>query len=324
MTHTEHHPRELGKTAHHMRYVRVRRLPRAERKSLGLEPGVGYTEPELTRFRYYRALEHILLKEARAAELTPLQSIGFDGRPPSVKFVSRSDLPADIRGLRNTSSTPLDYLYFQAKAPIAFWEWVAGKRFEYDVQRSRRDVPITADLTRLMTAKIEKMTAAEKRRRAMMTFKPRTSAKRGKATFEVADSRLDAMARLGRLQDEISKISYYLLDQVIGQEQTLSRVAGRIGVDQRYVSQRFREALWEAAAHYKMLAGGEAAPACVAMRCRPCNCAADCTPSWATERNTPEKRVSAPSIARCAIRRNQILDPQQKRASTYMRTQSPI
>lgn len=247
------HPRPLGKVATQLRYVRVRRLPRAERKSLGLEPGVGYCDAELSRFRFYRALEHILLKEAKASDLSPLQTIGFDGRPPSIHFIAKAELPAEIRGQRNTSSTPLDYLYFQAKTPLAFWEWIAGKRFEYDIHQSRRDAPVTADLTRLMNAKVDKMSAAEKRRLALMTFKPRTSAKRGKASFSVNDTRLDAMARLGRLQDEISKISFYMLEQVIGQERTLAELARRIDADQKYVSQRFREALWDAAAHYRML-----------------------------------------------------------------------
>lgn len=247
------HPRPLSKSAHHLRYVRVRRLPRSERKSLGLEHGVGYTEAELTRFRYYRALEHVLLREAKEAPMSPLQSIGFDGRPPTISFVTRPELPVEIRGQRNTSSTPLDYLYFQAKTPISYWEWVAGKRFEYDVQQSRRDAPVTADLSRLMMAKVERLTAAEKRR--VVTFRPKATAKRGKASFDVNDTRLDAMARLGRLQDEISKISFYLLDQLIGQERTLAEIARRIDADQRYVSQRFREALWEAAGHYRMLPG---------------------------------------------------------------------
>lgn len=232
--------------------VRRTRLPEAERKSLGLQPGVGYDENELQRARFYRALAQLIAREARESKMAPLQRIGFDGRVPLIEFISER-LPKSLRGQRNTSATPLDYLYFQARDPLAFWEWVAGRRFEYDWQRAHTDAPMTVSLDGLMLSKVQRPTAEERRRERIRpaTFRPSVG-RRVRSKPELGDSRLDALARIGRLQDEISKISFWLLEQVIGYERTLKQVGELLSEDQRYVGRRFREALWEAASFYKL------------------------------------------------------------------------
>lgn len=233
------------------RLMRVRRLPAGERRALGLQPGVGYTDEDLARARYYRALEMVIARETReqAARLAPLAKIGFDGRAPFIEAVPHPDNPrAAIERVIN--QTPLDYLRFQARSPLDHWEWVTGKRFEYDWHVATYDRRITGNLDFAAIAK--PMTAAERRRREALTFRPRSSARAPARPGSVADSRLDAMARLGRLAAEISQVSYWLLEHIVGHEWTLERTARALGVDQRYLGPRFREALTEAAGHYRL------------------------------------------------------------------------
>jgi hypothetical protein len=219
--------------------MRPLRLTEADKASLGLQPHVGATEHDAKRAQFYRGLELLLSKEVKPAGLAPLQRIGFDGRAPQVEFISER-LPNELRGVRNVSQTPLDYLYFQ--------------RFEYDWQRARTDAPVTVSLDGLMLAKVARPTAEQRRRERLnpTTFRP-AAGRRVRSKPELGDSRLDAMARIGRLQDEVSKISFWLLEQVIGTERTLKQVAELLGEDQRYVGRRFREALWDAAGHYRMV-----------------------------------------------------------------------
>jgi hypothetical protein len=210
--------------------MRPLRLTEADKASLGLQPHVGATEHDAKRAQFYRGLELLLSKEVKPAGLAPLQRIGFDGR------------------------APLDYLYFQSRDRLEYWEWIAGKRFEYDWQRARTDAPVTVSLDGLMLAKVARPTAEQRRRERLnpTTFRP-AAGRRVRSKPELGDSRLDAMARIGRLQDEVSKISFWLLEQVIGTERTLKQVAELLGEDQRYVGRRFREALWDAAGHYRMV-----------------------------------------------------------------------
>ena len=233
--------------------MRALRLTEADKASLGLQPHVGATEHDAKRAQFYRGLELLLSKEVKPAGLAPLQRIGFDGRAPQVEFISER-LPNELRGVRNVSQTPLDYLYFQSRDRLEYWEWIAGKRFEYDWQRARTDAPVTVSLDGLMLAKVARPTAEQRRRERLnpTTFRP-AAGRRVRSTPELGDSRLDAMARIGRLQDEVSKISFWLLEQVIGTERTLKQVAELLGEDQRYVGRRFREALWDAAGHYRMV-----------------------------------------------------------------------
>lgn len=250
----------LSKGAAWRRYIRVRRLPQRERKSLGLQQGVGYTDGELTRARFYRALEQVIEREVRDARLTPLQQIGFDGRAPTIVDEDRNPRreAGTERAQRNTNSSPLDYLYFQCKAPLEFWEWCVGKRFEYDLRRSRADAPLTVDFENIERARptirrrgLERGQEPER----PATFRPRLPRQQRRQVADIHDTRLDAMARIGRLADEISKVSFWLLEQVVGRERTLGDVARMLQTDQRYVAGRFREALTEAGAHYGMCPG---------------------------------------------------------------------
>src|SRR5690606_16700593 len=78
--------RFLDKPLVRIRYLRTVRLPERERKSLGLQKGVGYTEQEIDRARFYRAMEQVIIRELLQAQLTPLEEIGFDGRAPRIEY----------------------------------------------------------------------------------------------------------------------------------------------------------------------------------------------------------------------------------------------
>lgn len=251
---------EKRSTADPRRFRKARRLLEHERRSLGLQPGVGADDRDLDRARSYRALEQLIARELRQAELRPLAKIGFDGQPPNVRvtpdpraYTAHPGRPSATEGVpiakltvtRNTLSSPLDYLFFQAKAPLEKWEWLAGKRFEFDYHVAHRSGPLTVSLERLVMAKIE-----PQKRDALQTFKPRRPRRPRRGPPNVSDARLDALARLGRLAAGISKISCYLLEQIVGRERWIKDVAGELRTSPEYVSQRFREALWDAADHY--------------------------------------------------------------------------
>jgi hypothetical protein len=154
---------------------------------------------------------------------------------------------------RNTSASPLDYLFFQAKAPLEKWEWLAGKRFEYDFHVAHRAGPMTMSLDQLLMAKVEKPPRLKPGAvRPVVTFRPKRGSRAARGPSKgPSDSRIDALARLGRLADEVSPIAWHLLEQVIGEERWLKDVAADLESTPEYVSQRFREALWEATRHYQ-------------------------------------------------------------------------
>lgn len=250
---------------------RPRRISQTERKSLGLPLYVGVDEFGLERARFYRVLEHVIAVESREAardNRPALMRIGFDGQLRTREitqhpdaYTAHPDRPSAIENtrvvqltvMRNTASSPLDYLFFQSKAPIEKWEWLAGKRFEYDFHVAHRSGPVTTSLEALLNAKVDKPARLKAgQTRPIVTFHP----KRGKRASTSprashSDSRLDALARLGRLADEVSPIAFYLLEHVIGREQWLKDVAAELSASAEYVSQRFREALWEATTHYQ-------------------------------------------------------------------------
>jgi len=249
------------------RFRRVRRISRAARIALGLPLHVGVDDRDLERARYYRALEQLIAREAREADLKPLAQIGFDGRPAPKLIATlehpdnegltdqqRRDLDGGYIAMRNTTSSPLDYFYFQSKTGIAFWEWIAGKRFEYDWHIASSGHALTQSLQSLMLAKVSKLTRSELRDRRLRprTFKPR-GAKRIKASpTSISDNKLDAMARLGRLCDSVSNVSWFLLQEIVGKERTARDVALQLRETPDYIGRRFRESLTEAAAHYRL------------------------------------------------------------------------
>lgn len=242
---------------------RVRRLTDRRRRELGLQPGVGADDLDLGRARFYLAIERAIQRELREAQLRPLAAIGFDGRPPEV----REELLVDEAKRRtwvgrNIAASPLDYLYFQSKAGIEWWEYLAGMRFAYDWHQAQGSAGLAASLEGLMLAKIAKKTRAERKAERLRptTFPPK-KAKRPKAGPSAAvDARIDAMARVGRLAKRVSNVSFYLLEQVVGEERWLKDVAARLGVSPEYVAVRFREALVEAAAYYRLSAATRRRP----------------------------------------------------------------
>ena len=248
-----------------LRFRKVRRIRLRERASLGLQAGVGYDDHDLDRARFYRALEQAIEREVRQASLKPLAAVGFDGKP-GVELVTtlenpdndnltdaqRDELKGGYIGVRNVNSCPLDYMHFQSRAPLELFEWLAGKRFSHDWHIAQGGSGLAQSLDELMNAKVAKPTREERKRERLRptTFRPR-KAKRVKAgPSSGGDGRLDAMARLGRLCDEVSPISWWLLVEMVGNERWAKDVAAQLRVSPEYAGQRFREALIEAASHY--------------------------------------------------------------------------
>lgn len=250
------------------RFKRARRLSQRERHSLGLQPHVGADDGDLTRARFYRALEMLIARETREANLRPLAKIGFDGRPPAAYVTTlenpgnealtdreREELKGGYIAVRNTSSCPLDYFYHQSKSGIQFWEWISGKRFAHDWHVASGSSGLAQSLESLLLAKIAKPTREERKRDRLkpVTFKPRKGKRpRTGATDVMSDSRLDAMARLGRLCDSVSPVAWFLLVEIVGRERWAKDVALQLVETPEYVARRFRESLCEAAAHYRM------------------------------------------------------------------------
>lgn len=249
------------------RFRLARRVSKHERQSLGLQAGVGADDRDLERSRFYRALEQLIAAETREADLRPLAKIGFDGRPapalittlenPSNEDLTdqeRVDLLGGYTAIRNTSSCPLDYLYHQSKSRIEFFEWLAGKRFAYDWHIASGGRGLAQSLDQLMLAKIAKLTPEERRAQKLrpVTFKPRRGKRMRSGPVAISDNKLDAMARLGRLCDSVSNVGWFLLVEVVAQERWLKDVASQLLESPEYIAKRFREALCEAAAHYRM------------------------------------------------------------------------
>ncbi len=250
------------------RFRWARRVAKRERDSLGLQPGVGVDDQDLDRARHYRALEILIGREIREAELRPLAKIGFDGRPaprlvttlenPSNEALSdeeRTALMGGYTAIRNTASSPLDYLFHQSKNPIDFVEWLAGKHFAHDFHVASGGRGLSQSLGELMLAKIAKLTPAERKAERIrpVTFKPRRAKRQRQGPSTISDARLDGMARLGRLCDSVSPISWFLLVEIAGQERWIKDVALQLREPAEYVGKRFRESLVEAAAHYRMM-----------------------------------------------------------------------
>lgn len=250
---------------------RVRRVSKAERRLLGLPGGLGdrththrpIEQRELERARSYRALEMIIAREVNLAQLKPMQQVGFDGRLVTVRERNHPDsYDPGATGKaqtikRNTSATPLDYLRWHSKGSrLEHWEYLTGKRFESDFAQAHCTGQVTQSLDVLARAKPPEK--PERRKRGdppapVVTFKPRNGKRQQRGPIEgISDRKIDALARLGRLADRISHMSFWMLEHVIGREIWLKDVAIMLQVTPEYVATRFREALCEAAGHYRM------------------------------------------------------------------------
>ena len=86
-----------------------------------------------------------------------------------------------------------------------------------------------------------------------VTFPPKKAGVTHSAPAPISDMRIDAIARRGRLMAEISKMGFFLLEEICGRERLLKDVAATIQCSSEYVGQRFDEALTEAADHYGRL-----------------------------------------------------------------------
>jgi hypothetical protein len=215
---------------------------------------VGLEAREIERAESYaahRRYEQLIAAQIRRAELKPLQRIGFDGQPRSIEELPHPDEPK-AWARRNTSASPLEYLRWQSKAPLADWEYLTGKRFEHDWAIAYHNGQLTMPLERVMQIRREH----EPRRRPgqaprVVTFKPRFAKRQARGPIEaMSDARIDALARLGILMACVSNVTFFMLREVIGHERWLKDVAAQMGVSQEYAAQRFREALCDAALHY--------------------------------------------------------------------------
>jgi len=234
---------------------RIVRLTRDKRDELGLQPGVGADALDVERARYYRMLDRVIAREVHDAELKPMAAIGFDGKPAKLAVEDMQVDDAMQPVIRNTAQTPLDYLFFQSKARIEYWEWLAGQRFAFDWHVAQGSGALVASFERLMMAKTPKLTRAERRQQRLRpaTFPPKKAkrVKQGPSSDGVSN-KIDAIARIGRLAASVSEVSYWLLWQIIGRERWIKDVAHELGEDPHYIARRFREALTEAAAHYRL------------------------------------------------------------------------
>lgn len=263
----------------HRRRRTVRIVPDWRREELGLPKGIGIDGRDLARAEYYARLESLIATEAAKAEEKhrPLARIGFGGRPLTVEVTTHPDnlhiernrlerphydptfRETDLPVRRNTSACPLDHMFFAGRNRLEYWEWLAGKRFEYDWQMAHRGQAVVANLEaigpRPAPIKLSR-TEAKLRRLRPTTFPPKRPSRvmsKPSGNVDLIDCRIDAQGRLGRLQAEISHMGFFLLNEVCGRERWLKDVADSIEEPADYLGPRFREALGEAADHYSTL-----------------------------------------------------------------------
>ena len=209
-----------------------------QRKVLGLQRGVGYTDDEIIRARFYEMLERAIAAEIRAeaASMKPATKIGFGGRAPHIAIVRDPEALGDEGApqARITNSNPLDSMFFNSKAPIAKFQWLAGMHVRIDFAISAGRSPIQ-DYDRLASY-------------IDVGGSPRNSP---------SDAKIDAWSRLGRLSKDVTDMSMYLLQEMIHKERSAEEIARHIGEDRRAIGFAFRMSLSEAARHYAYCSANE-------------------------------------------------------------------
>jgi hypothetical protein len=178
---------------------------------------------------------------------TPLTRICFEGMAREVSAVrvpdiARPDDPGEP-ALRVVSA-PLEWMFYRAPKPIEIWQYQAGVLYRKQHHAAQISPARAVDMSAAaLYATAEVMAAKGAGARAN---------KRYGTDFTAADHKIDAVREIGRLMNRISNLSYFLLWRVVGEEYSLSRMAAIMGEDKRYLVTRFREALTEAAAFYRL------------------------------------------------------------------------
>lgn len=202
----------------------------------------------------FKSLEEleIQIKLEADAQQDPMAKICFDGVLRRLQIV---ELPPDHDGngdvaIQNVASSPLERLYHQNRNPIEPYQYMAGIHFREDYARSQVAPMRAIDAE---NGAMYDTDAARQHRNEMAsrTFRPK-GAKSHKRSHNITDGKIDAQRRLGVLYNNISHMSYVLLEHIVGKEISVRSMAASLGMDNRYVAMRVREALTEAAGHYRL------------------------------------------------------------------------
>lgn len=211
-------------------------------------------EPEDQFGSFLAGLIARLQAETDRHDLPPITRIVFDGIPHVSNYCLRDEGPVyfdatSVGGIERQPITskmaPLEFLHFQARTPIALYQYIAGVLFRTDFEMSRVGSSGVIDASRLAMFAVD---GIDKERSEYHG----KGAKRMVRVANVSDRRLDALKRLGAIAAKISDLSYWMLEKVVGDERPISEVAKIMRADERYAGPRFREALDEAAKYYRL------------------------------------------------------------------------
>jgi len=196
------------------------------------------------------AMERAIEQEMSGAEMSPYERLCLDGMFREVRPV-RVDGKA---ALMAAATPPLEFLHFQAKSRIPAWQYLAGVRFRADWTVARVPSSGVVDPTRLAMFNVDGLS----QQRAAYTGKGHGG---GISRIDnVPAARLDAQRRLGKLASRIPALSFRLAEMIIGLELRMGEVGVQLGMDERSVGHRFREALIHLAGAYALSHTTDARP----------------------------------------------------------------
>lgn len=191
--------------------------------------------------------EVVLEQTEKVRRHDPMTRIVFERLARDVTVTRIPDLQkpgAECEGVLRIVEAPLEYMFHRAKYPIAVWQYATGCLFRQDWTTAQISTIKAVDPSRGELYLTDEVVAAG--------GEGSRSSPRYSGPVNVADNKIDAMQRLGLLADQISNMSYWLLEKVVGEEFPLKQIAGGLKLDERYVHTRFKEALTEAASFYRL------------------------------------------------------------------------
>lgn len=198
------------------------------------------------------ALEGAIEREVRDAQMSPFERLCLDGIFRD--HIRPMGLPDGASMAPGASTPPLEFLYHQAKNRIPLWQYLAGVRFRIDFVIARAPSSGVVDPTRMALYAVEGLD------RARSEWKGRGGGGAPPRIDNVPVARLDAQRRLGLVARKIPALSFRLAEMVIGAEMRMPEVGKRLGLDDRTVGHRFREALIHLAGVYAILHTVDAKP----------------------------------------------------------------
>lgn len=190
--------------------------------------------------------EVVLEQSSKVKHHDPMTRIVFErlARDVMVTRIPDWQKPAsDGEGVLRIVEAPLEWMFHRAKYPIAAWQYATGCLYRQDWQQSQ-----VSSIGAVDPSRGELYLTDEVRAAGGSKASPRYG-----APVDVAASKIEAMQRLGQLADQISNLSYWLLEKVVAEEHPLKVVAQALAVDERYMHTRFKEALTEAAGFYRIV-----------------------------------------------------------------------